>query len=123
MTDALPPLPSPARITAVQFCEDGTWFTAEQMQAYARTALLVNEQNLREELAALRASLGEPVAWQFRWTNPGNSTVRNDELEWKPLTPRGSESMERRVAEMRPYTYDEKPCYEVRALYAIKDTK
>jgi hypothetical protein len=28
-----------------------------------RTALLVNEQSLREELAALRASLGEPVAW------------------------------------------------------------
>jgi len=28
-----------------------------------RTALLVNEQNLREELAALKASLGEPVAW------------------------------------------------------------
>jgi len=26
-------------------------------------ALLVNEQNLREELAALKASLGEPVAW------------------------------------------------------------
>lgn len=26
-------------------------------------ALLVNEQNLREELVALRASLGEPVAW------------------------------------------------------------
>jgi hypothetical protein len=28
-----------------------------------RTALLVNEQNLREDLEALRASLVEPVAW------------------------------------------------------------
>ena len=26
-------------------------------------ALLVNEQNLREELVALKAAMGEPVAW------------------------------------------------------------
>lgn len=37
-----------------------------------RTALLVNKQNLREELEALRASLGEPVAvigrdYQLLW--------------------------------------------------------
>ena len=32
MTDNLPPLPTPARITLVQFCDDGLWFTAEQMQ-------------------------------------------------------------------------------------------
>ena len=37
---------------------------AELQQAREeRTALLVNEQNLREELAALRASLGEPVGF------------------------------------------------------------
>jgi hypothetical protein len=37
---------------------------AELQQAREeRTALLVNEQNLQEELAALRASLGEPVGF------------------------------------------------------------
>jgi hypothetical protein len=49
--------------------EPGNWHGAKPVvDALAqareeRTALLVNEQNLREELAALRASLGEPVAW------------------------------------------------------------
>jgi hypothetical protein len=36
-------------------------------------ALLVNEQNLREELAALRASLGEPYGWHY--TNNGGASV------------------------------------------------
>ena len=38
-----------------------------------RTALLVNEQNLREELEALLASLGEPYGWHY--TNNGGASV------------------------------------------------
>lgn len=30
----LPPLPKPARIDAVQFCNDGIWYDADQMRAY-----------------------------------------------------------------------------------------
>jgi hypothetical protein len=44
--------------------------TELQQAREERTALLVNEQNLREELAALRASLGEPVFW-FRPVDHG----------------------------------------------------
>jgi len=69
-------------------------------------------------LAALRSMpQGEPVAWQFRWTNPGdNINAHPDELAWKALEPRGSETMAERMAEIAHYTYDGKPCYEVRAL-------
>jgi hypothetical protein len=28
------PLPTPARIEAVQFCDDGLWFTADQMREH-----------------------------------------------------------------------------------------
>ncbi len=81
-------------------------YTVEQMQAYARAAL-----------AAQPGSVGEPVAWQFRWTNPGdNINAHPDELAWKALEPRGSETMAERMAEIAHYTYDGKPCYEVRAL-------
>lgn len=60
---------------------------------------------------------GEAVAWQFRWLNPGeNPHATPDELEWKPLAPRWLESMQQRIAEIEHYTYDGKPCYEVRAL-------
>ena len=72
-----------------------------------------------DELAAHEQArvVGEPVAWQFRWTNPGNNpNTREDETAWKPLEPRGSETMQQRVAEIEQYTYDGKPCYEVRAL-------
>ena len=36
----LPPLPKPARITAVQFCDDWLWFTADQLREYAQAAVL-----------------------------------------------------------------------------------
>jgi hypothetical protein len=86
---------------------------AELQQAREeRTALLVNEQNLTEELAlvnemndqlreqntavdaacakyeqelaALRASLGEPVAWMMCWTNhsPSFTTDKSDYVSW-----------------------------------------
>jgi hypothetical protein len=65
---------------------------AELQQAREeRTALLVNEQNLQEELAALRASLGEPVAW-----------YRIEEHEW-------------------PVYYESRCWDDLIPLYAIKD--
>jgi glutamate-1-semialdehyde aminotransferase len=58
---------------------DGLMYAcAEELRRLAaieqeRTALLVNEQNLREELEALLASLGEPYGWHY--TNNGGASV------------------------------------------------
>ena len=62
----------------------------------------------------------EPVAWQFRWTNPGvNPNVSPEELEWRAVDqPSPFYSLESRLADLREYRFDGKPCYEVRPLYA-----
>ena len=63
----------------------------------------------------------EAVAWQVRWTNPGNNPDAHDEkLLWGPVEPfrHVDQTMEQKVAELRAYRYNGKPCYEVRALYA-----
>lgn len=68
----------------------------------------------RAEIAGKAA----PVAWQWRWLNPGGQDhVTAEELAWRPVEPRGSESMEDRVRELEAYRYGGKPCYEVRPLY------
>lgn len=60
----------------------------------------------------------EPVAWQYRWTNPaGNPNVSAEALAWKECVPRGSEGITMRIRELETYRYDGKVCYEVRALY------
>ena len=45
MANELPPLPEPARVTAVQFCDDGYWFTAARAieQAHGICAAGVKE--------------------------------------------------------------------------------
>ena len=68
----------------------------------------------------LAAPALEPVAWQFRWTNPsGNPDVGPQEIDWKPLIPRSAlMSIEDEVADLLAYRFDGKPCYEVRSMYA-----
>jgi hypothetical protein len=88
---------------------------AELQQAREeRTALLVNEQNLREELAALRASLGEPRAfirsWAFAGEKPAKERNANGRLAWP-----------------KKYLFVEISKHQVLTddvpLFAIKDTK
>ena len=80
-------------------------------------------------IADLRAALAqpvqqpgaEPIGWQYRWTNPGdNPDPYPDDLEWKPAVPFNPhmQTIEQRLAELRGFTFDGKPCYEVRAIYA-----
>ena len=64
----LPPLPEPARITAVQFCDDGLWFTDDQMRAYATAAVLqVTAEPVGYTplagIASLRAGQGPIGVW------------------------------------------------------------
>ena len=57
----------------------------------------------------------EPVLWQYRWTNPGNSPdVDLEDMEWRDVVPE-------RIEKLRAYRYDGKPIYEVRSLYAKQE--
>jgi hypothetical protein len=72
--------------------------------------------------AALREYAGtmdaEPVAWEYRWTNPGNQTPQPDEmLEWKPIEHPNGQTLQEKIADLEAYRYDGKPCYEVRKLF------
>jgi hypothetical protein len=60
----------------------------------------------------------EPVEWQFRWTNPRNEPHQPPEMTaWEPVRPRDRlQTLQQRIEELRYYTVDGKPCYEVRAL-------
>ncbi|HEY8877776.1 MAG TPA: hypothetical protein VIN03_09455 [Roseateles sp.] len=63
----------------------------------------------------------EPVAWQVRWTNPGdNPNVSEDETAWKPVDTSLSrgQTMDERLNELRGYRFNGRPSYEVRPLYA-----
>jgi len=83
--------------------EDVEAVRAELQQAREeRTALLVNEQNLREELAALRASLGEPATHQYQ-TRDGKWHDFIDERHKVNTIADGS--------------------WPIRTLFAIKDTQ
>jgi len=72
--------------------------------------------------AALAAPAAVPVAlWQYRWTNPGDHPHPDaNDLAWKEVRVReGSmQTMEQRINELRAYRYNDRPSYEVRALYA-----
>jgi hypothetical protein len=75
-----------------------------------------------EAAAALREYAGtmdaEPVAWEYRWTNPGNQTTQPDEmLEWKPIEHPNGQTLQEKIADLEAYRYDGKPCYEVRKLF------
>jgi hypothetical protein len=68
-------------------------------------------------LSAPPVPQAEPVAWQQRWTNPGvNPNVSPEEVDWKPLELKGRTEAET-LRDLVAYTFDGRPCYEVRALY------
>lgn len=72
------------------------------------------------EAAVIERLRGEPVLWQYRWTNPGGyPNITPEELEWQEVKPWNHriQTIEQRVEELRAFTYNGKPAYEVRALY------
>ena len=86
---------------------------AELQQAREeRTALLVNEQNLREELAALRASLGEPVAWGLFAKVDGGEMHLQHPVRFTKADAKADMSM-----------YEKSTVIDARPLFAVKDTK
>jgi hypothetical protein len=81
------------------------------------------QQVMTQASAALREFAGtmdaEPVAWEFRWTNPGNQTLQPDEmLEWKPIEHPNWQTLQEKIDDLEAYRYGGKPCYEMRKLYA-----
>jgi hypothetical protein len=61
----------------------------------------------------------EPVAYQYRWTNPGNNPhAHPSETEWKPVELKHCKTIPEEAAQLARYRYDGKPSYEVRELYA-----
>jgi hypothetical protein len=59
----------------------------------------------------------EPAMWQQRWTNPGvNPNVSPEEVDWKPLELKFRTEADT-LRDLVAYTFDGRPCYEVRALY------
>lgn len=66
------------------------------------------------------AAQAEPVAWRYRHIlNTLNPAVPEAITEWRPVEPRDClQTLEQRIAELRAYRYDGRPCYEVQALYA-----
>lgn len=75
-------------------------------------------------LFALRAALAEPdqsepVVYQYRWTNPGHrQNLHPSETEWQPVKLLHCKTIPEEAAQLERYTYDGKPTYEVRKLYA-----
>ena len=69
--------------------------------------------NQREYGERCRALPAEPVLWQYRLANPGD-----EDNEWREVKLRNpyTDTLAMRVEELRGYTYNGKPCYEVRAL-------
>lgn len=62
----------------------------------------------------------EPVAWQYRWTNPGqNPNVSQEETAWKEVDAyaRKGRSLEATISDLRAHRFNGRFCYEVRALY------
>lgn len=72
----------------------------------------------------LYAALGQPgvdecAGWQFRWTNPGNEPrVDPSDIEWRQVKTRHCDTIEEEVKLLASYTYNGKPTYEVRPVFA-----
>ena len=64
------------------------------------------------------SKLPEPVAYQYRWTNPANDRVPESSTAWKPVELRHCNTIPEEVALLERYTYDDKPTYEVRRLHS-----
>jgi hypothetical protein len=70
-----------------------------------------------EACAAAERETQEPVAWQYRWLNPAD--MPDQKPEWLPIEPYWNQTVQEKIAELEAYRYNGKPCYEVRALYAV----
>ena len=60
----------------------------------------------------------EPVAYQYRWTNPSGDSQPESMLEWKEVIPAWNQTVQQKVQELESYRYAGKPTYETRAIYA-----
>lgn len=83
------------------------------------------DELMKEIRAEVSGKDAEPVAWEYRWLNPGNnSNVTDEMLAWKRVEPKGLETVEQQVRDLPKYLYQGKPCYEMRTLYAaMQSTK
>jgi len=69
----LPQQPAPMMSAVIQFCDDGQYFTAEQMREYARAALAASlpPSPQPSELQAIRERLQNSVNWMMEGRNTG----------------------------------------------------
>lgn len=65
------------------------------------------------------ASVGEPVRWEYRWTNPDNRDVEPYETRWQLVEAKNSNSDKEVADQLSQYRYKDKPTYKVRALYVV----
>lgn len=78
---------------------------------------LLGEFGYASEAQPAPAVPAEPVAWQYRWTNPGGYDDQPASMfEWKPVEPGRLQSMEDKVRELLAFQAHGNPCYEVRSL-------
>ena len=84
-----------------------------------RTYCTVLGEDLRAAVEELsRQAEAVPVAFEYRWTNPGDYEDQPDSmLEWKRVEPSITRTVAETIADLKGYRHDGKPCYEVRALY------
>lgn len=90
--------------------------------ANALSTYLIDTNKLRSERDALKAELaqmkaGEPVLWQYRWTNPTGDSYQDKLTGWELVKPAWNQTVQQKCDELLAYRYDGKPIYEVRALF------
>jgi hypothetical protein len=95
--------------------EDEQDTPAKQAQAALRAAL---GSTVKDCLTVQESEQSEPVAYQYRWTNPGNNPhAHPSETEWKLDELKHCKTIPEEAAQLARYRYDGKPIYEVRELY------
>ena len=68
---------------------------------------------------ALKAEqVGEPVLWQYRWTNPSGDPYQESQTDWKQVEPTWNQTVQQKCDDLLAYRFGGKPTYEVRGLYA-----
>ena len=98
------------------------WYWDDKLR-FARAIEAAATEPLLQRIAELEAKLeqqdAEPVAYEYRWTNPGNNPdTHPEEIAWKPVRSCViGQTIENAAKDLEAYHYDDKPVYEVRALY------
>jgi hypothetical protein len=79
------------------------------------------DERVFARIAAMKAqqeSAGEPVRYEYRWTNPaGDPNPDSISMDWCEVEPRWNGTVQEKCAELLAHRYAGKPCYEVRSLY------